>query len=200
MIYALKPDPFGTQLDWLIAPLMDEFSQKTHLKTAGASEAGFIRYLQAVHGALLETYGFINWELLETNGLTHIEDHRAAVTKLATDLRNLSAEPSIISKSGNPSITPTYGVSIGMLFSLSEGTRAAQRTSSKAICAGPDELALMFQSNQLPSAHQNVVRDSLVGWVNGLSLSEGEMDEALFAAKACVEFARRHFSEKTDRV
>lgn len=154
-----------------------------------SSREGYIAYLHAVHGAMHEAWSFIDWNLLEYYGLPGLDEHRTVVESLKTDLLAFSEIPICGKLPGKPSILPTCGVSIGMLFSLAEGARAARRTAKIA--------AREFKGISTPPVHQANLRQSLVDWVNGLELSQDDKDEATFAAKACVAFARRHFYGKS---
>lgn len=154
-----------------------------------------IAYLQAVYGAMHETYCFIDWELLELQGLPCIEEHKSVVRSLASDLVALSGMPSYGQALENPSVLPTYGVSIGMLFCLTEGTRAARRTAKLAASVLPGLAVSPDTSNGIPAVDFVNLRDNMVRWVNGLQLRQGDEVEASLSAKACVAFVRRHFSE-----
>jgi len=190
-----NPDPFGTRLEWMVAPLINEFCNPRHFERMVGSQEAHIAYLQAVYGAMHETYCFIDWELLELQGLPRIEEHKSVVRSLASDLVALSGLPSYGRALENPSVLPTYGVSIGMLFCLTEGTRAARRTAKLAARVLPEPLGSLETSNGMPAVDYISLRQSLVDWVNGLLLRQGDKMEASLSAKACVAFARRHFSK-----
>jgi len=190
-----NPDPFGTRLEWMVAPLINEFCNPRHFERMVGSQEAHIAYLQAVYGAMHETYCFIDWELLELQGLPRIEEHKSVVRSLASDLVALSGMPSYGRALENPSVLPTYGVSIGMLFCLTEGTRAARRTAKLAARVLPEPLGSLETSNGMPAVDYISLRQSLVDWVNGLLLRQGDKMEASLSAKACVAFARRHFSK-----
>lgn len=162
-----------------------------------SSRGAYIEYLQAAHGTMHEAWSFIDWELLESYGLPGIDEHRSVVTTWESDLLAVFEIPSSGSLPGKPSIQPTCGVSIGMLFALAEGARAARTTADIAARVLGRPSVSVETSGGIPQVLEATLRQSLVDWINGLELSQDDKDEALFAAKACVEFARRNFSNKS---
>jgi len=190
-----NPDPFGTRLGRMVAPLINEFCNPRHFERMVGSQEASIAYLQAVYGAMHETYCFIDWELLELQGLPRIEEHKSVVHSLASDLLAFSGMPSQGPAPGNPSVLPTYGVSIGMLFCLTEGSRAARRTAKLATRVLPGLAVSPATSIGMPAVDFSNLRDNMVRWVNGLQLRQADEVEASLSAKACVAFARRHFSK-----
>ena len=177
----------------MAAPLFREICLPSHFERIMASPEGYAEYLQAVYSTMCEAGSFIDWNVLEENGLPQLEIRKSATSVLKADLLAQSGGIVIESIPGNPSILPTLGVSIGMLFALGEGVRAARRMAKMATRSpsGISEGGRTFAKYRITGS--NALRSDLVKWVDSLELSQGDKDEARFAAKACVEFARRHF-------
>lgn len=168
-----------------------------HIAQVIGFENGYCGYLAAMHGVMHETCGFIDWDLLQSHGLPRIEEHKSVVSALESDLCKLREKPSYGFMPERPSVLPTFGVSIGMLFALAEGARAARRTAKMAARIFPEIHVSPQALLEIALADQTALRNSVVEWVNGLELSQGDREEALLAPKACVRFARRHFSMRS---
>ncbi len=177
----------------MAAPLFREICRSSHFDRIRASPEGYAEYLRAVYSTMCEAGSFIDWNILEENGLPQPEIRKSAASVLKADVLAQSGGTVIEPLPETPSILPTLGVSIGMLFAVGEGIRAARRMAKMASRSMPEISEGGQSSARYRIAGSNALRRDLVKWVDSLNLSQAEKDEARFAAKACVEFARRHF-------
>lgn len=186
--------PYGIQLGGLFAPLIAELCQPAYVNRLTGSENGYRAYLRALHGAIRDAFGFIDWDLLESHGLPDAAQRRAYSARILEDMQAISGA-SGREVGPKPSVRATFGVSLGMLYSIEEGARAGRRMSRLASSYN----VLVLENERLPvPSHAGMESPSqcnrLDSWESDLSLTEIHRDEVQFAARACVEFARRHFS------
>lgn len=178
---------FSLQLDRLVAPLVAELCRPEHVEKLTSSQDGYRSYLKALYGVLREAFGLIDWDLLGTHGLPNVEQRKAVSSAMMQNIGTLVgvswSEPR-----SKPSIRATFGVSLGMLYSIEEGARAGRRMSRLAP-GFDDGMKHVLGGFRMDFA---VLQSNLTEWEDGLVLTETHRDEAQFAARACLEFARRH--------
>lgn len=184
---------FGGELSLLAAPLVDELTLPAHVNRLTSSQEGYRAYWKALHGAVSDAFGFIDWDVLERHGMPAVEERRAASAAMLERIRNLCGDCWKAPRP-EPSLCATFGVSLGMLYSAEEAAHAGKRIFSLASASAPELAEKLIPFHLRSEADFLPLRNKLVAWERDLKLTEVHREEAQFAARACVEFARRHFN------
>jgi len=85
-----------------------------------------------------------------------------------------------------------------MLYSVGEGARAGQRISPLASITIPGLAEKMIPILLHSEMDSLSLRNNLAAWEHGLAITEIHREEARFAARAYLKFARRHFNSRTN--
>lgn len=185
-------ETFGSQLSWLGAPLVEELCLPAHVNILTNSLDGYRAYWRAIYGVTREAFELIDWDVLRDHGLPDVEARKSAFASMLENMRELCGE-GWNDHGSQPTIRPTFGVSLGMLYSMEQAARAGYKITSLASSSVLDPAK---HWNQIPRSFEidsPSLRDNLAAWELGLALTEIYRDEAQFAERACIEFVRRHF-------
>lgn len=185
-----EPESFEARLKHSNRSYLAEVARSVRRHKPEILRSDYAVFLESVHAVAVDSLSLVDPVQLESRGLEFPDSVSRVVDVILDDLRRLGLSVENDLDPNLPTISPTFGVSLGMTYALEEGLKISARIA-KNLVKSAGSSGLGFDANTINHSFAHQLRC----WLQENTLSAEEEQEALFALEAFSQFARRHFSE-----